>query len=44
MNKKNMRKNSRRVVNGYLTAKQRKIIKWYEEQREKQRNVEASKA
>ncbi|WP_332628443.1 hypothetical protein [Halalkalibacter flavus] len=44
MNKKNMRKNSRRVCYGYLTAKERKIVKWYEQQREKQRNIQESKA
>ncbi|MGG1678241.1 hypothetical protein ACIFOT_21250 [Neobacillus sp. NRS-1170] len=30
MNKKNMRKNSPRSKCGYLTAKERKIVEWYE--------------
>lgn len=33
MNKKNKRKNSRRAYQGYLTAKERKIVEWYEQKR-----------
>lgn len=33
MNKKNKRKNSPRVYQGYLTAKERKIVEWLEQKR-----------
>ncbi|WP_180960302.1 hypothetical protein [Neobacillus cucumis] len=33
MNKRNMRKNAPRVKSGYLTAKERKIVEWYESKR-----------
>lgn len=33
MNKRNMRKNAPKVYMGYLTSKQRKAVKWYEQQR-----------
>jgi hypothetical protein len=33
MNRKNLRKNAPRVKMGYLTAKERKIIEWYESKR-----------
>ena len=33
MNKKNMRKNAPRAKVGYLTAKERKIVEWYESKR-----------
>ncbi|WP_318507035.1 hypothetical protein [Bacillus sp. T3] len=41
MNKKNMRKTAPRAKVGYLTAKERKIVEWYESKRleEKQRGL-----
>lgn len=33
MNKKNKRKNAPKVYMGYLTAKQRKAVEWYEQKR-----------
>lgn len=33
MNKKNMRKNAPKAKIGYLTAKERKIVEWYESKR-----------
>ncbi|MGJ7921987.1 hypothetical protein [Neobacillus sp. LXY-4] len=33
MNRKNMRKNAPRAKMGYLTAKERKIVEWYESKR-----------
>lgn len=33
MNKKNKRKNAPRAYQGYLTAKERKIVEWYEQKR-----------
>lgn len=41
MNKKNKRKNAPKMYYGYLTAKEQKIVNWYESQREaaKQREL-----
>jgi hypothetical protein len=33
MNRKNMRKTAPRTKQGYLTAKERKIVEWYESKR-----------
>ncbi|MDQ0974655.1 hypothetical protein QFZ31_004533 [Neobacillus niacini] len=33
MNRKNMRKTAPRSKDGYLTAKERKIVEWYESKR-----------
>lgn len=33
MKKKNMRKNAPKAKTGYLTAKERKIVEWYESKR-----------
>lgn len=46
MNKKNFRKNAPRGKVGYLTAKERKIVEWYEKKRleAKQVNLELNPA
>ncbi|WP_018392549.1 MULTISPECIES: hypothetical protein [Bacillaceae] len=42
MNKRNMRKNARRIYIGYLTSKQSKAIEWYEQKR-KESKLKVSK-